>query len=76
MNTQADNKKKQKKCMQSQSHVTTDGQSASLSWCPAASEAWGAPPTRGQVCRLQLVLVLATAVIRTAVKISGTYLCL
>jgi hypothetical protein len=57
----------------SQSYVTTDGQSASLSWCQASSEtqdqifvtarrlrfSWcGAPSlTRGRVCRLKLLLV-------------------
>jgi hypothetical protein len=59
--------------------VTTDGQSASLSWCQ--SPIWGQRPNfyfcqtvsgllmrapslaRGRVCRLQLLLVLASAVI-------------
>jgi hypothetical protein len=60
---------------QSQSYVTTDGQSPSLSWCRASI--WGpktrflllsrscefvdvgASLTRGRVCHLQLLLVLA-----------------
>jgi hypothetical protein len=58
---------------QSQSYLTTDGQSASLSWYPAAI--WGPRPgfyycqrienllTRGRVCHLQLLLVLVSAVI-------------
>jgi hypothetical protein len=63
---------------QSQSYVTTDGQSASLSWNKAP--VWGSRPdfyycqtvaglfmwgalTRGRVCRSQLLLVLASAVI-------------
>jgi hypothetical protein len=63
----------------SQSYVTTDGQSASLSW--NKTPMWGLRPkfitvrhygllwcgalslTRGRVCRLQLLLVLASAVI-------------
>jgi hypothetical protein len=64
---------------QSQSYVTTDGQSTSLSWCEAhiwaqdkifitVRQLWvcwcGAPSvTRGWVCRLQLLLVLVSAVI-------------
>jgi hypothetical protein len=66
--------------------VTIDGQSASLSWCQAASVTirplrlctCGVPClTRGRLCGLQFVLVLASAVIFTAVKITGTYhLCL
>jgi hypothetical protein len=63
-----------------QSYVTTEGQSASLSWCQAPI--WGLGPdicycqtvaglfnggapslTRGQVCRLQWLLVLTSAVI-------------
>jgi hypothetical protein len=64
---------------QSQSYVTTDGQSASLSWNKAhnwglrpdldyyltvAVCSFGAPSlTRGRVCRLQLLLALARAVI-------------
>jgi hypothetical protein len=63
----------------SQSYVTTDGQPASLSWNkapiwglrPDLDYLWqlrvcwfGAPSlTRGRVCRLQLLLVLASAVI-------------
>jgi hypothetical protein len=63
----------------SQSYVTTDGQLASLSWCQAPSRAqnqifvtvrqlwvcWcGAPSlTRGWVCHLQLLMVLASTVI-------------
>jgi hypothetical protein len=64
---------------ESESYVTTDGQSASLSWNKAPI--WGLRPdlrycqtvagllmwrlslTRGQICRLQLPLALATAVI-------------
>jgi hypothetical protein len=68
---------------ESESYVTTDGQSASLSWYKAPI--WGLQPdfychmeyvgqlrvcwygalslTRGQVCRLQLLLALASAVI-------------
>jgi hypothetical protein len=65
---------------QSQSYITTDGQSASLSWNKAPI--WGLRPdfcycqtvaglfmwgalslTRGRVCRLQLLLALASAVI-------------
>jgi hypothetical protein len=65
---------------ESESYVTTDGQSASLSWHKAAI--WGLRPdsfitvwhlrvcwcaplslTRRRVCRLQLLLVLASAVI-------------
>jgi hypothetical protein len=64
---------------ESESYVTTDGQSASLSWnkapiwglrpdfyyCETARVCWrGALSlTRGQVCRLHLLLVLASAVI-------------
>jgi hypothetical protein len=64
---------------QSQSYVTTDGQSVSLSWCQAPPEfqyqifvtvrqlwvCWCRAPslTRGRVCRLQLLLILASAVI-------------
>jgi hypothetical protein len=64
---------------ESESHVTTDGQSTSLSWNKApiwvlrpdfyfsltVAFCWcGAPSvTRGRVCRLQLLLVLASAVI-------------
>jgi hypothetical protein len=64
---------------QSRSHITTDGQSVSKSWCRAPSAAYdqifvtvwqlrscwcGALSlTRGRVCRLQLLLVLASAVI-------------
>jgi hypothetical protein len=67
----------------------TNGQLASLSWCQAAigaqdqvlvtvrqlrASSCGAPSlTRGQVCHLQLLLVLASAAISTAVKISGRY---
>jgi hypothetical protein len=56
----------------SESYVTTDGQSASLSWNKAPiwgfrqlRVCWrGAPSlTRGRVCRLQLLLALASAVI-------------
>jgi hypothetical protein len=64
---------------QSQSYITTDGQSASLSWNKAPI--WGLRPdlcycqtvavcscgalslTRGRVCRLQLLLALASTVI-------------
>jgi hypothetical protein len=64
---------------QSQSYITTDGQSASLYWNEA--RVWGLRPdfitvrqlrvcwcgalslTRGRVCRLKLLLVLASAVI-------------
>jgi hypothetical protein len=65
---------------ESESYITTDGQSASLSWNKAP--VWGLRPyfchcqtvagllmwsafslTRGRVCRLQLLLVLASAVI-------------
>jgi hypothetical protein len=64
--------------MQSQSHIVTDGQSISKSWCRAPSWAldqifitlwqlrsWvvGAPPlTRGQVCLLYMLLALASVV--------------
>jgi hypothetical protein len=64
---------------QSQSYVTTDSQCSSLSWCQPAFWAQdqifvtvrhfrvcccGAPSLmRGRVCRLQLLLVLASAVI-------------
>jgi hypothetical protein len=62
---------------QSQSYVTTDGQSASLFWCQASIWAqdqtfisqlrvcWSGAPSlaRGRVCRLQLLPVLASAVI-------------
>jgi hypothetical protein len=74
---------------QSRSYVTTDGQSASLSWCQAASGAQdqflvtvrqlrvcscGAPSlTRRWVSRLQLLLVFASAVIFTVVKFSSAY---
>jgi hypothetical protein len=69
--------------LSSQSHVTTDGQLASLSWCQATSGAQeeisvtvrqlrvcscGAPSlTRGRVCRLLLLMVLASAVVSTLV---------
>jgi hypothetical protein len=64
---------------ESESYVTTDGQSASLSWYKAPI--WGLRPTfyycqtvagflmwealsdGGQVCRLQLLLAFASAVI-------------
>jgi hypothetical protein len=64
---------------ESESYITTDGQSVSLSWNKAP--VWGLRPdfcycqtvavcwrralslTRGMVCRLQLLLVLASAVI-------------
>jgi hypothetical protein len=65
--------------LQSQSYVTTDGQSASLSWCVAPSGTQGqifvtvrqlrvclcgTPSlTRGRVCRFQLLLALTSAVI-------------
>jgi hypothetical protein len=64
--------------IQSRSHVTTDGPSASLSWCLAPIWGpvpdfcycqfwvrWGGAPTltRGRVCRLKLLLSLASAVI-------------
>jgi hypothetical protein len=74
--------------VESQSHVKTDGLSASLSWCQAVSGAedqifvtvrqlrvcsCGAPSlTRGRVSRLRFLLALAIAVIFTAVKISRT----
>jgi hypothetical protein len=64
---------------ESESYVTTDGQSGSLSWnkapiwglrpdfycCQtvAALLMWALPLTRGRVCRLQLLLILASAVI-------------
>jgi hypothetical protein len=64
---------------QSESYVTTDGQSASLSWCQALIGGpspdfyychtvsgllmWGAFLTRGRVCRLQFLLGFASAVI-------------
>jgi hypothetical protein len=64
---------------ESESYVTTDGQPASLSWnkapiwglrpdlcyCLKVAVCWfGAPSlTRGRVCRLQLLLALASAVI-------------
>jgi hypothetical protein len=64
---------------QNRSHITTDGQSASLSWCQAPSWAqdqifvtvrqlrirWCGAPflMRAGVCRLQLLLALAGAVI-------------
>jgi hypothetical protein len=64
---------------ESESYITTDGQSASLSWNKApiwglrpdfyypqtfaSFLIWGAPLTRGRVCRLQLLLALASAVI-------------
>jgi hypothetical protein len=66
-------------CSQSESYVTTDGQSVSLSWnkaflwrlrpdfyyCQTAASLLmqGASLTRGRVCRLQLLLALAIAVI-------------
>jgi hypothetical protein len=58
---------------ESESHITTDGQSASLSW--NKTPVWGLRPdfyyrqtfagllTRGRVCRLQLLLALAKEVI-------------
>jgi hypothetical protein len=64
--------------IQSQTYVTTDGQSVSLSWCQAPSgvqdqnfvtvrqlpvSSCGLPSlTRGRVCRLQLLLSLASEV--------------
>jgi hypothetical protein len=50
---------------QGQIYVTTDGQSAGLSSCWQLRVCWcGAPSlTRGRVCRLQLLLALANAVI-------------
>jgi hypothetical protein len=64
---------------ESESYVTTDGQSASLFWYKAPIRGlradlyycqtvagllmWGAPLTRQRVCRLQLLLALASAVI-------------
>jgi hypothetical protein len=75
-----------------QSYVTTECQSASLSWCETVSEAprpdfccqtvaglfmWDALSDERRVCRVQLLLVLAIAVIFTAVKISSIcHLCL
>jgi hypothetical protein len=72
----------------SQSYVTTDGQSASLSWCQAPSVAqgqisvtvrqlrlsWGGAPSlkRGRACRLQLLLNLASAIILGS-ESSGTH---
>jgi hypothetical protein len=55
----------------SERYVTTDGQSAGLSWCQVPSWAqdprvcWCAAPypIRGRVCRLQFLLVLASAVV-------------
>jgi hypothetical protein len=64
--------------VESQSYITTDGQSASLSWNKAL--VWGLRPdfhycqlrvcwceapslTRGQVCRLQFLLAIASTVI-------------
>jgi hypothetical protein len=74
---------------QQSSYWLSDGQSANLSWCLATSGAQdqifvtvrqlrvcscGAPTlTRGRACRLQTQLVLANAIIFTAVKISSTY---
>jgi hypothetical protein len=65
--------------LESESHVMTDGQSASLSWCQAPIWGprpdfcycqtvagllmWGALSSEWTVCRLQLLLVLASAVI-------------
>jgi hypothetical protein len=65
--------------LQSRSYITTDSQSASLSWCQAHSGAqvqifvtvrqlricwYGVPsPTRGRVCRLQLLLADNNAVL-------------
>jgi hypothetical protein len=64
---------------QSQSYVTTDDQSANMSWCQATtlgpkpyfyhcqtvagSLMWAACLTRGRCCRLQLLLAVANAVI-------------
>jgi hypothetical protein len=72
---------------QSQSHIATDGQSVSKSWCRAPSGAHGqifntlwqlrscfcvAPSlTRGRVCLLYMLLVLASAVF-----LRSEYLCL
>jgi hypothetical protein len=62
--------------LQTQSHITTGHQSASQSWCQGSQDQISIPVTllrfywygaaslmRGRVCRLQLLLVLASAVI-------------
>jgi hypothetical protein len=63
--------------MASLSYIATDGQSASLSWnkelvcglrpdfcyCHTVADLWGALSDERTVCRLQLLLVLASAVI-------------
>jgi hypothetical protein len=74
--TQIDSSSTELKQSQSQSHVATDGQSVSKSWC--RDPIWGswpdifyyltftvffcAPLTRGRVCLLYMLLALASAV--------------